>query len=183
MEKAKLIFIVFLVYMFVINGIYADKHKRKRRRKEGVQPVTNTFYGEVCSQCHFAYPPGLLPERSWKKLLSKENLKDHFGEELEFSDAERNQIVKYLVNNSAEKSSHKRSYKINKEISRLKTPTRITETPYIKSKHRKIPSRLVTENNDVESLSNCTACHKEAEKGIFDDDTVIIPGYGRWDDD
>ncbi|MBT6616074.1 MAG: cytochrome C, partial [Deltaproteobacteria bacterium] len=32
-------------------------------------------------------------------------------------------------------------------------------------------------------LSNCTSCHKEAEKGIFDDDTVLIPGYGRWDDD
>jgi len=75
MEKAKLILIVVVVYMFITNGIYADDHKRKKRRKEGVQPVTNAFFSEECGQCHFAYPPGLLPERSWEKLISTKNLK------------------------------------------------------------------------------------------------------------
>jgi hypothetical protein len=183
MKKIKLILIVVMAHLFVINGINADNPKRKKRRKEGVRPVTNALYSEECGQCHFAYPPGLLPERSWKKLISALNLKDHFGEELDFTNTKKNQLLRYLVDNSADKSSHKRSYKIDREISKSETPIRITETKYIKSKHRKIPSRLITGNKDVESLSNCTSCHKEAEKGIFDDDTVLIPGYGRWDDD
>lgn len=29
-----------------------------------------------CGDCHFAFPPVLLPARSWKKLMG--NLKDHF---------------------------------------------------------------------------------------------------------
>jgi len=62
-------------------------------------------------------------------------------------------------------------------------PLRITEVPYIKHKHEEIPARLIKGNPKVRSLSYCTKCHQEArDKGIFDDDTVLIPGHGRWDD-
>ncbi|MBT4088638.1 MAG: cytochrome C [Deltaproteobacteria bacterium] len=183
MRNFNLVIPTILFCILVINSIYADDDKRKSRRNEGVQPVLNELYREECGQCHFAYSPGLLPEKSWQKLLSLASLKDHFGEELEFTESDRNRISTYLINNSAEKSNYKRSRKIMKQISRSEVPLRITSTRYIKNKHRKIPQKLIADNDKVGSLSNCNSCHKEADKGIFDDDTVSIPGYGRWDDD
>ena len=38
-----------------------------------------------CSDCHLAYPPRLLPARSWAKVLAGQ--RDHFGEDLALDDA------------------------------------------------------------------------------------------------
>jgi hypothetical protein len=62
------------------------------------------------------------------------------------------------------------------------TPIRITELPYFTRKHREVPERMVSGNPDVGSFTQCDACHKDAAKGKFDEDTVVIPGFGRWDD-
>ena len=54
------------------------------------------------------------------------------------------------------------------------TPIRITEIPYIQAKHRKI-NQDVFQWESIGSLSNCSACHVTAEKGIYEDDDVKIP--------
>ncbi|MDH5218993.1 MAG: diheme cytochrome c, partial [Gammaproteobacteria bacterium] len=46
-----------------------------------VAVVTDSLYKEECSACHMAYQPGLLPARSWEKMM--DNLADHFGENAE----------------------------------------------------------------------------------------------------
>ena len=61
-------------------------------------------------------------------------------------------------------------------------PVRITETPYFMRKHDEIPAKMVTANKQVNSFSNCNACHSKADQGLFDEHGVRIPGYGRWDD-
>ena len=61
-------------------------------------------------------------------------------------------------------------------------PLRITELPYFVHEHDEIPARLIADNDKVESLSQCNACHRGAERGQFDEDDVVIPGFGRWDD-
>ena len=61
------------------------------------------------------------------------------------------------------------------------TPLRITEVRYIKRKHHDIPEKMIKGNKDVKSLSYCNACHTQADKGIFDSDTVSIPNYPDWD--
>ncbi len=183
MSKLLAFMLIFFSYATSISVIFADTHERSEGSSEGVEPVRNKLYIEECSACHLAYPPGLLPERSWKKLLSAAELKNHFDEELEISESDTITILNYLISHSAEKSNYKRSKKIMKQVARNETPWRITETKYIKNKHRKIPQRLIVNNEDVESLSHCDACHQTATKGIFDDDSVSIPGYGRWDDD
>ena len=33
---------------------------------------------------------------------------------------------------------------------------------------------MVKGNNDVKSLSYCNKCHTQADKGVFDEDTVSI---------
>ena len=47
-------------------------------RTRDVAAVENPLYQEECGSCHMAYPPGLLPGRSWEKLMT--GLADHFGE-------------------------------------------------------------------------------------------------------
>jgi len=151
---------------------------RKRHRNESehhgnryLSTVNNPTYLETCGACHFAYQPELLPSGSWDKILA--GLDDHFGEFIEIDPDSKKIIGEYLRANGAERSPAKRAAKI---ISSLggKTPLRITEIPYIKEKHHEIPSEVL-KRESIGSLSNCLACHKTAEKGIYDDDSAVIP--------
>lgn len=149
-------------------------------RTQGVAPVKNPTYQEECGSCHFAYQPGLLPARSWQKIM--DGLDDHFGDNAELSKETRAKITNYLVKNSADKSNFRRSKKIMRSIGDKATPLRITEIPYIKHEHREIPARLISGNKRVNSLSNCSACHIQVVRGSFSERDISIPGYGKWDD-
>jgi hypothetical protein len=148
-------------------------------RKNEVAPVHNDTYSEECGACHVAYPPGLLPAASWRKLLAAGALEDHFGDNAELDNDVRTKLLTFLEQNAADKSYYKRSRKIMASLKGA-TPLRITEIPYIRRKHEEIPERLVKSNPDVKSLSNCNACHRRMDHFRFDEDTVDIPGYGNW---
>ena len=148
-------------------------------RKSEVAPVTSETYKEECGAFHFPYQPGLLPAASWRKLLAPRALEDHFGENAELDEGLRMQLLTLLEQGAADTSYYKRSRKIMASLDG-ETPLRITEVPYIRRKHHEIPARLIKPNDKVKSLSYCDACHQQADKGSYDDDTVSIPGYGRW---
>lgn len=145
-------------------------------RQKEVQPVDNKTYSDECGSCHYAYPPGLLPSKSWAKLLDEKALTDHFGENASLDKDTLKTIYDYAMDNAAEKTWYKRSRKIAL-ATEDETPIRITEVRYIKRKHHDIPEKMIKGNKDVKSLSYCNACHTKADKGIFDNDTVSIPNY------
>ncbi len=145
-----------------------------------VMPVANDLYAKECGACHLAYPPGLLPARSWEKLMN--GLSDHFGDNAELAAEDQNALTDYLVKNAADRSGQKRSVKIIRSLKNEETPLRITQVPYIVHKHHEIPSRMIQDNPKVKSLSRCNACHTRAEAGSFNEHDVSIPGYGGWDD-
>lgn len=150
-------------------------------QKVGVAPVNDEFYKSECASCHFAYQPGLLPAKSWQKLMG--GLSNHFGTDASLDAADNTKILKYLVDNSAEKSTqYKRSRKINASIAENETPIAVTKTKYFTRKHRRIPQRLITQK-EVGSLSNCMACHTTADQGVYSERAIKVPNYGRWDDD
>lgn len=149
-------------------------------RNKEVRPVSHQGYAEECSSCHYAYPPGLLPEASWRKLLAPPALSDHFGENIEMKEALRAELLAYAVANAADRTDAKRSRKMMSSIGAGPAPLRITEVPYIRRKHNEIPEKLVKGNPKVNSLAQCDACHLDAKNGSLDDDTVVIPGHGRW---
>jgi len=152
-------------------------------RHTGVEPVTNKLYSESCGECHFAYQPGLLPARSWQKLMEPKSLEDHFGENAEMSEKDRVAVLEFLTQYSADSTiRYKRSIKIRRSIPDGETPIRITEVPYIKKKHEDIPRQMVQDNRKVRSLSYCNRCHTQAAKGIFQEDTVDIPNFRDWKD-
>lgn len=151
-------------------------------RQKEIVPVDNKTYKEECGSCHFAYQPGLLPTKSWEKLLTVEALSQHFGDNAEL-DADTLAVVHdYAIANAADKSYHKRSRKIAIATEKVEAPLRITEVRYIKRKHHEIPEKMIKGNKDVKSASYCDACHTQASKGVFDADTVKIPNYPDWKD-
>ncbi len=157
-------------------------------RFKGVNPLKDRTYQEACGECHFAYFPGLLPARSWKRLMQPKNLENHFGENAELDEADRRYIEDWLVRNAADEQGfprYKRSVKIALSVPEDQAPMRITETPYIKRKHEDVSAMLKRRadvRKKVGSMANCAKCHQQADRGVFDDDTVRIPGYGEWDD-
>ena len=156
---------VLLLSSFPSHG-FSDEHKG------GINllPVTNELYKNTCGTCHFAYQPGLLPERSWKKMMDFPGT--HPGGALSLDASTKQKIRKYLVQNSAENSPSKASAKMLASIDSGRTPLRISELPYIKQKHHEILSD-VFKRKSVSSRGNCIACHRKAARGVYDYDVVI----------
>jgi Dihaem cytochrome c len=175
--------ILFIIGIFTIPLVLSDddyEWSEHRQKSIGVANISNPVYKEECGSCHMAYPAGLLPAASWQTIML--NLDNHFDDNAEI-DADTNKtITQYLLANSAELSTYRRSRKIMNTLNLNSVPLRITETPYFKHEHDEIPGRMITANKQVNSFSNCNACHEKAEIGLFDEDNVRIPGYGRWDD-
>lgn len=186
--KKKLGIIVLLASALLVSGTQAHAQEdfavwlfNFERTKE-VKPVANQQYQDECKDCHFAYQPGLLPARSWEKLLNAEALRDHFGDNAEMDKDTLQTIRDYAVGNAADKSWYKRSRKIAAATAEGPAPLRITALRYIERKHHDIPEKMVKGNKDVKSLSYCDKCHTQAAKGVYDADTVRIPNFPDWED-
>ena len=145
-----------------------------------VAAVKNPTYRDECGSCHMAYPPGLLPARSWLGILN--GLGDHFGDNAELDPQTLATLTEYLLANSADQADYRRSRKIMRSLEQGAAPLRISEVPYIRYKHDELPQAIITANPKVRSLSNCNACHQHAEQGSFREGDILIPGHGRWDD-
>lgn len=152
---------------------YQKRHRSHSEHygKRNLTPVNNPTYRENCGGCHFPYQPELLPSGSWDKILK--GFEDHFGEVIEFEPESKKIIAEYLKSNAAEYSSAKLSLKILRSLGNQTSP-RITQIPYIQRKHHEIKSD-VFKRESIGSLSKCLACHRTADKGIYEDDHVVIP--------
>lgn len=156
-----------------------DHHENERHGRTSLRtfaPVTNATWKEECSSCHMLYLPGLLPERSWRKMMG--SLDQHFGDDASLDPAVREEITRFLVANSADRSPALRSRKIAQSIAPSDAPLRISQTDYFLRKHDEIRP-AVFKRKAIGSASNCVACHKNAETGVFDEEQVRIPRDSR----
>jgi hypothetical protein len=182
--------ILIFAILITVNGFFYfafadhDGHKKARRWQKrerrhcehnsgerNLPIVNNPTYKDNCGACHFAYQPQLLPLGSWSKILTE--CSDHFGEAIDLDPESEKTIAEYLKKNAAECSSSKLSTRFLRSL-RGQTPKRITDIPCIQKYHHEI-SRDIINREAIGSLSNCVACHKTAEKGVYDDDNVKIP--------
>lgn len=122
---------------------------------DNVPPVRDALTRKECGECHMAFQPALLPADSWRRMMG--NLADHFGDNATLSPDKAKAIEAYLVGNA------RNGWRDGA------APGRITETRWFVHEHRKIPER-VWARADVVTQSNCVACHKGAEQGLYDDD-------------
>ncbi len=132
----------------------------------------NAKWKSECSSCHMLYQPGLLPERSWTKMMG--DLENHFGENAGLDAATQKEITDFLVANSSDQSNNRRGQKILKTIGKNDAPLRISETEYFIRKHREIAAS-VYKRKAIGSAANCVACHSGAERGDYSEENVRIP--------
>ena len=156
---------------FFQKGSRKGPKEKDRSEKTDFIPAANPIYKNSCGGCHFPYPPGLLPGLSWKLILDR--LENHFGDQVSIDPRSREEILKYLQDNGADRGGSKKSIKIMSSL-HGQNPIRITEIPIIQKKHRGIKAEILNRKS-IMSLSNCSACHQTAVQGIFDEDFVKIP--------
>lgn len=175
---------VIVVGLLVASSVvFSDDDEREGMWKQSrldVAPVNDAFYKEECGSCHFPYQPGLLPARSWQRVMS--GLDDHFGENAELDVADAKRLTDYLTANAADNADYKRSRGITRSLQNSEVPLRISEMRYFKRKHHELSSRMVTGNPKVRSFSNCDLCHTRAAQGSYNEHQVKIPGFRSWDD-
>lgn len=151
-----------------------------RRAAHGPARGSNPTYTSECGACHLAYPPQFLPARSWERIM--DGLADHFGDNAELPPTEVDTLRAYLAANAGDRPGQAPRRGFVASLAPNEVPLRITETPYFRRQHHEIPPQLVQNNQQVASFANCQACHRDAEKGSYDEDRVAIPGHGRWED-
>ncbi|MEH6650984.1 MAG: diheme cytochrome c [Motiliproteus sp.] len=170
------------IWGFTVMEVRADRGEFKSHDRDWTYQgnTPNPIYSEECGSCHLAYPAGMLPIGSWLGIMA--GLEDHFGESAEVDRETQQQLEIYLLSGAADNNDYQNRRYLGAPPSLDNPVLRITELPYFIRKHDEIPSRWVSGNDKVGSFSQCDSCHQTAAKGDFDDDGVVIPGYGRWDD-
>jgi len=152
---------------------HGKKHGRDhdRDREHGLAAADSPEYRETCGACHFAFPAGLLPAESWRRILA--GLGDHFGNAVEPEPAAHQAVAAFLEAGAADRSGGEESAKLLRGLG-PEPPLRITDLPGFRREHRKL-SADVAGRPSIGSLANCPACHRTAASGDFDDDNVSIP--------
>jgi mono/diheme cytochrome c family protein len=125
----------------------------------------NATFEKECGSCHFPYQAGWLPERSWRAIMS--SLANHFGENAELKPAQRQEVLNYLVANSADKANSLRSHEMMEVIKPGETPTSITKVLYVGGIHGGFLDPNFKGKPQVKTLANCATCHDKADRGWF----------------
>lgn len=157
-------------------GEHGERHEHEgqyeRHERDLPSIVRDKTWLAECGSCHVAYPPGLLPERSWRAVMN--GLDRHFGENASVDPAVQRSITDFLVANAADRANTRRSAKVMASTPAAAVPLRITELAWFERKHDELRAE-VWKRKEVGSRANCGACHPGAEKGNFNEHEVVIP--------
>ena len=119
-------------------------------------------YQQECAACHLAYPPGMLPAASWKRVMA--TLPQHYGTDASLDPATVKELSAWLGANAG-------TYK---RVSEEPPRDRITTSAWFERKHREVAPQT-WKRAAIGSRANCAACHTRADNGDFDDDNIRIP--------
>jgi len=119
-------------------------------------------YKQECSACHIAYPAGMLPPASWKRLMG--DLSHHFGQDASLDAKTVATLSEWLVRNGG-------------TLRHDPSPPpqdRITLSKWFLRQHGEV--RAATwKRASIKGPSNCIACHAAADTGNFSERNVHIP--------
>lgn len=114
-----------------------------------------------CGSCHLAYPPRLLPARSWSAIV--DGLDKHFGSDVSLDASTAAAIRAFLMTNAGRDASPPASPVL-----------RITQTRWFAHEHGELNANVWL-SEKVGSAANCDACHRDAGSGSFSERDVRIP--------
>ena len=125
-------------------------------------PPPPAVYTQECGSCHLAFPPNLLPKASWQRVMN--GLDKHYASDASLDAATQKQIDTWL-----------QTYGGQGKRAREEPPQdRITRSAWFERKHREV-SAATFKRASIKSPANCTACHRDAAQGDFEEDRVRIP--------
>jgi len=119
-------------------------------------------YKQECAACHVAFPPGMLPPESWRRLMN--SLPRHYETDASLDAATVNELAIWLNANAG----------TFKRVREAPPEDRITTSAWFIRKHDEVPA-AAWKRPAVKSATNCTACHTRADQGDFNEHTVRIP--------
>ena len=119
-------------------------------------------YQQECAACHTAYPLGMLPAASWKRVMG--SLDKHYGTDASLDAASARDISAWL-------QAHAGTYK---RVAEEPPQDRITRSPWFVRKHREVDPQIWKQPT-VKSAANCTACHTAGDKGSFRESEIQFP--------
>lgn len=128
-------------------------------RKELGVPLL-PLYRQECASCHLAYPPGLLPAASWRRLM--ETLPTHFGSDASLDPDSVRALSGWLQAHAA------------RATPAAAPENRITRSRWFLREHDEIDAS-VWKRPSVRSPAHCAACHGGAEQGDFHERHIRIP--------
>lgn len=148
-----------LVVMVLFGGLYGDDFRMPKTQ--------NPLYQKECGSCHMAFLPSMLNQDGWKKMMG--TLENHFKTDASLEPQDRKKITEYLVQNSS---------------NNLRNPQgviAISQMPWFVKEHRKLSQKTLS-HEKIKTISNCVACHTQALKGDYDEDSIKIPGRSWFND-
>lgn len=119
-------------------------------------------YQAECAACHIAYPAGMLPAASWKRVMG--SLDKHYGTDASLDEASVREISHWLQVNAG-------TYK---RVLQEPPQDRITTSAWFVRKHDEL-DRAIWKQAAVKSAANCIACHSRADKGSFSEREITFP--------
>ena len=122
-------------------------------------------YKAECAACHVAYPPALLPAESWQRLMG--GLDKHFGVDASLDAATTKAIGDWLATRAG-------TYKKMQRERTAPPQDRITRSAWFVREHDEVPAST-WQRADVRSPANCSACHRQADQGLYDEHDIRIP--------
>jgi len=136
----------------------------------GITPKMQLYF-KVCGECHFEFPPSLLPAKSWELMMN--SLEKHFGEDATLSARNTKLVLDFLTKNAAEKSKSEASYKISRSLNEV-SGMQISKSAFWIKKHSEV-KKEVYKRKLIRNRLNCVACHPQAKFGSFEDGDIDIP--------
>lgn len=144
-----------------------DDHGGYKRPKRLSMPRNAPqIWKDECGSCHMLYLPGLLPPAAWQ--IQMDTLDEHYGSNASLEPEQYHEILDFLLRNSTRN-------RLPVETSgKPGEPPRVSETRWFDDKHDEVSAEKF-QRESVGSPANCIACHRDGERGDFDDDRVKIP--------
>ncbi len=154
MTQTLLLAIAAALLAFAVSRATADGPRRP--------PPMPAAYTAECGACHTAYPPTLLPARSWQRLMG--GLDRHYGSDAALDPRTVAELGAWLQQHAG----------TSRRAAEEPPQDRITRSAWFERRHRRVEPetwRLPS----VQSAAQCAACHRGADQGRFDDDEMLMP--------
>lgn len=157
--------LLFYILLMPDNIFHYDSNKEVNYGK------LHSDFKEECSACHTLYPPFLYPKKSIENMMS--SLGDHFGEDASLDESTTRSIRQFLLDRSAESSTKESALRMFRSLQESGS-YHFSESTFWKKAHHDLNDRDF-KRKKVRSKSNCSACHRDIEKGKIENENIYIP--------